>query len=493
MRHKIYTLSLFAILLVVGTSCSDHTHEEGGHQHEEAGHDDHGNEEEAHDDHEEKEDEVHLLQKQMDVMDIQLGGFKSVNLSTTIKSNGRLELPPQNKASLSALIGGRVKSIAVKEGDAVRKGEIIAYLENPQFITMQREYFEAKSNYELLRIDFNRKAKLFEQKVTSAKEFQRVETAFKNAEAAYKATEATLTMLDVSMSANTGNILSALPVKSPISGFVRLVEINIGTYVEPQTEMFEIVDNDHIHIDLMVYEKDIDKISVDQKVVFSLATHAEKVFEGRVFAVGKAFERDTKAVKVHAEITSKPDGLLPGMFVDARIVTREAIAVQAVPNDAIIRESGLSYIFVRTNAEGHDAHEGHDHGDAHEGHDHGDAHAGHDHGEESHDEHDHEEESHEGHDHRDDAHSGHDHGDVAHEGHGHDDDHEGHAHAENGEHGEGEFTFKKIEVNTGATDIGFTEVVPAQWLPKNPEIVIKGAYYLQAEMKKGEGGHGHHH
>ncbi len=469
MRHKIYTLSLFALLAVVGTSCSDHNHGEGGHNHaeeaeshdEHAGHDDH-------DDHEEEgnKDEVHLLKKQMEVMDVQLGGFKKVNLSTTIKSNGRLELPPQNKASLSALIGGRVKSIAVKEGDPVKKGEVIAYLENPKFINLQREYFEAKSNYELLKIDYNRKSKLFEQKVTSAKEFQKVEAAFKNSEVTFKAAKATLKMLDVPMDNNSGNILSALPVISPISGFVRLVEINIGTYVEPQTEMFEIVDNDHIHIDLMVYEKDIDKINIDQKVIFSLATHAEKVFEGRVFAVGKAFERDTKAVKVHAEITSKPDGLLPGMFVDARIVTREAIAVQAVPNDAIISESGLSYIFVRTKSEDnhdHDAHEGHNHAEeSHEGHGHDDDHEGHNHAAEA-DDHD------------------------AHEGHNHGDD------KENGEHGEGEYTFKKIEVNTGATDIGFTEVVPAQWIPENPEIVIQGAYYLQAEMKKGEGGHGHHH
>ncbi len=446
MRHKIYTLSLFALLSVLVFSCSDHNHSKEGHLHENEA-DEHNHGDEGHGDHEEEanKDEVHLLQKQMEVMDIQLGGFSAVNLSTTIKSNGRLELPPQNKASLSALLGGRVKSITVKEGDPVVKGQIIAYLENPEFIVLQREYFEAKSNYELLKVDFRRKEKLFEQKVTSAKEYQRVETEFKKAEAAYNASAATLKMLNVSISNSSANIMSALPVKSPISGFVRLVEINIGMYVEPQTEMFEIVDNDHIHIDLMVYEKDIDKIKIDQKVVFSLATHAEKVFEGKVFAVGKAFERDTKAVKVHAEITSKPEGLLPGMFVDARIVTREAKAVQALPNDAIISESGLNYIFVRYyESDNHDAHEGHDHNDAHEGH-------------------------------------------------GHADEHKGHDHAENGEHGAGEYTFKKIEVNIGATDIGFTEVVPAQTISENPEIVVKGAYYLQAEMKKGEGGHGHHH
>lgn len=445
MKIKIAYIALMTIFSMGVWSCGQGgNHGEEGHSH---GEESHESSHEGHGHDEEQEGEVHLLQKQMDVMDIQLGTFKSVNLSTTIKANGRLELPPQNKASLSALMGGRVKSILVREGDFVQKGEVLAYLENPDFVEIQRSYLEDKSNFELLDLDFKRKNALFGKEVISLKDFQKIETSFMQAQAAYQASKASMIMLD--MPTNSNKIASSLAIKSPISGHVRLVEINIGKYVEPQQEMFEIVDNDHIHIDLLVYEKDIDKVVVDQKVVFSLATHPEKVFEGSVFAVGKAFEEDTKAVKVHAEITSKPDGLLPGMFVDARIVTKEANKVQAVPDDAIITESGLDYIFVLKEAseENHN-HEGHDH----------------DHGGESHNQ-------------SEEAHN--------HEGHNHE--------GENGEHGDGEFIFQKIEVNTGARDIGFTEVVPAQQIGKDPKIVIKGAYYLQAEMKKGEGGHGHHH
>lgn len=409
---------IFLVLFMAVTTVSCQPENNASHQHED-GH--------AHDEHNENPDEVKLLPEQMEVMEIQLGGFKSLNLSTTIKANGQLELPPQNKASLSAIFGGRVKNIMIREGEPVKKGQVIATLENPDFIKMQRNYIAAKEEYDFLKKEFERKKTLLKDKIVAQKSFQEVEANYKKALVAVNASKAELKLIDLNVDQiDAGNIQSFIPVKSPIEGFVRLVEINIGKFVVPQQEMFEIVDNDHIHIDLMVYEKDIDKIKLDQKVSFSLSTHPEKVFEGNVFAIGKAFEDDPKAVKVHAEITSKPEGLLPGMFVDARIEVKDS-KVMALPDGAIVSEEGLDYIFVQIE----DKHQ-HNHGKEHEGHHH-------------------------------------DHGDEKH------------------------LKFRKIEVNKGASDIGFTEVVPVTKISSQSKVVIKGAYYLLAEMKKGEGGHGHAH
>lgn len=378
----------------------------------------------GHDDHEEEhnEEQVALLPKQLEVMDIQLGKFQRINLSTTVKSNGQLELPPQNKASLSAIFGGRVKSVLVIEGKPVKKGQVLAYLENPKFIEIQKDYLTSKDQAAYFEKEYRRKKELFEDNIASAKDYQKAEADYMRSKARLQADVAQLEMLNLGAAALEKNgIISAIPVRSPLEGFVRLVEVNVGKYVEPRDEMFEIVDNEHIHIDLMVYEKDIHKVKDGQQVIFSLSSIPEKVFNARVFAVGKAFEIDPKALKVHAEITDKDAGLLPGMYVDARIVT-DAREVTAVPDDAIVTEAGLSYIFVQVESQ-EDAHE-------HE-------------------------------------------------------DGEGHT------HGEPKLVFQKIEINTGATDIGFTEVVPAQNIPRNPVIVTKGAYYLLAEMGKNERGHQH--
>ena len=359
-------------------------------------------------------EEVHLMQQQMDVMDIKLGSFQYLNLRQAVQANGRLELPPQNKASLSAVLGGRVKKIYVLEGDKVRKGQILAEMEHPSFIQLQSDFLKSKAEYDYTLAEFERQDELLKDNISSSREFQIARSKFKTAEADYQGLTAQLKLLAVNPAAlEGGKLYTTFPVPSPINGFVRLIEVNTGKYVVPEQEMFEIVDNEHIHIDLKVFEKDLLKIRDGQKVIFSLSSKPDSTFEGSIFSVGKAFEEKSKAMLVHAEIDNKSGDLLPGMYVDARIITHEE-KVRSLPDEAIVSNGGLDYIFVLKPLQS--------------------------------------------------------------EG-GHEDEH----------------IFRKIEVSTGLKDIGFTEVVPAYNLPEHVQIVTKGAFYLMAELQKGEGGHGHHH
>jgi len=376
------------------------------------------------------DNEVHLVQQQMDAMDIELGTFRYLSLASSVKSNGYLELPPQNKASLSAVMGGRVSRIDVQEGDYVKRGQVLAALEHPDFVDMQERYLAGISRLQFAGRDYERKKSLHADSISSTKDFQHAEAEYLAARATVSGLGAKLSLLGIDpATVEDGDFLTSIPVRSPINGYVRLIGINMGQFVKPEQEMFEIVDNEHIHIDLMVYEKDLDRVKNGQKVVFSLSNDPDSVFEGTLFALGKSFEKEPRAMVVHARIDNRKGNLLPGMYVDARIITDEH-RVRALPNDAIVSDGGLDYIFalrpVGAGAHGHD----HDDGTAH------------------------------------------DHGD--------------------GGHGD-EYLFRKIEVNAGRSDIGFTEVVPVYYLSDSIRIVTRGAFYLLAEMKKGEGGHGHHH
>jgi len=375
-------------------------------------------------DHEAEEKEqldVHMVEKQMEVMNIRLGTFQNLNLSTTVKSNGRLELPPQNKASVSSLLEGRVSKIYVLEGDHVQKGQALANVEHPAYIDVQQQYLEAKSELEFAQRDYTRKQDLATDSVSSAKSLQQAEAAYRSLKAQVNGLESKLVMLGTDLNAlEVGNFSRAMTIRAPIRGYVKSIDVNMGMSIAANQSLFEIVDNEHIHIDLRVYESDINKIEKEQRVMFSLTSNPDSVFQGSVFAVGRAFEDDPKAMIVHAEIDNAAGDLLPGMYVDARIITDNK-SVMALPNDAIVSDGGLDYIFVLKPQETHTHAEG--------------------------EEHDH----------------------------------------------DNEFVFRKIEVNTGAKDIGFTEVVPVYNLPENVQIVTSGAFYLLAEMKKGEGGHGHHH
>lgn len=324
-------------------------------------------EESKEEEHSETKETVEVTEAQMNVVDIKLGKFEKRNLRTTVKANGVLELPPQNKANVSAMLGGAVKSILVIEGDFVKEGATLALLEHPQFIELQQEYLETVNDFEFLAQDYERKKKLYSENISSGKDFQKTEAEYKSMSSKLNSLKAKLEMLGLNINEiEGGSISTSVPVKAPIHGYVRKVEVNIGTYVEPQKDMFEIVDNHHIHIDLLVYENDISKIKKGQKVNFRVSNIQGKDLQAKIFAVGKSFEDDLKAVRIHAEIENPDNELIPGMYVDGRIIVDD-YPVNCLPETALIREGEASFIFVKTDEDNHDEesnHESDEHDDA---------------------------------------------------------------------------------------------------------------------------------
>lgn len=399
---NILKISTLLILLFTIISCgnSDSKHTEG---------DDHKNEQTKDATNEEETpNKVALKLNQLEIMGIELGNLSQLNLGASLKVNGQLELPPQNMASVSALIGGRVQSVSVVEGDFVKKGQVIATLNNPEFISMQRAYLAAKSNLTYLEKDYIRKKELEKDGITSARAFQESEAAYLNAKADLNATKATLNLIGIKVSTiDKGVIIASIPVIAPIQGYIQKIEINIGKSVAPEQEMFEIVDNNFLHLGLNVFEKDIEKLGMGQKIAFTLSTRPNKIYEAEIFALGKAFDLDTRSVKVHAKIIGTHEGLLTGMFVEARIAT-DSKMVDALPDEAFVNEKGLDYVFVQREKDKED------------------------------------------------------------------------------------IVLEKIQVIKGVSDLGFSEVMFTNPITKNDLIVIKSAYYVNAELSKGEFGEHDH-
>jgi cobalt-zinc-cadmium efflux system membrane fusion protein len=144
-----------------------------------------------------------------------------------------------------------------------------------------------------------------------------------------------------------GNIIALVPLNSPISGYVGHINASIGTFAEPNRPIFDIVDNSKVHVDLMVYEKDIYKVKPNQKVDFVLTNQGNEIIQGKIFGISKSFENETKALTVHASILGKSPELIPGMFVNALIETGSG-SVPALPVQAVVNEAGKEYIFIKT-------------------------------------------------------------------------------------------------------------------------------------------------
>jgi len=297
--------------------------------------------------------EVELNEAQYNAAGVSLGTFTMKNLSDVVNANGYTKLPPQNQADISVHLGGVVQTIKVIESEFVKKGEVLATIESPEFAKLQEAYLTSKSSLEFLSLEYERQKKLSEEDVNSKKVFQRAKSDYEIEKARHNSLQKQLNILNLG---NGVNASSTMPVVAPISGYVTEVNIKIGSNAEVGKPLFGIVDNSKLHVDLLVYEKDLHKVKAGQNIRFVLTNQDNIEITGKVFNVSKAFENETKSVAVHADISNSNQTLIPGMYVNALIdVGTQNVA--SLPADAVVRADGREFIFVLE--EGHEEEAGH--------------------------------------------------------------------------------------------------------------------------------------
>ncbi len=326
-------LSMFAI-----TSCAESKAKEN------ASEENHGKEEGG--EHEEGKQEVMLSQQQFEALQMKTDTLHMRNMSGYVEANGQLEVPPQNEATITSVVGANVVSIEVIEGDKVKKGQTVAYLSHPNIIQKQIDYLDAFSNSQFLKGEYERQQKLYDAGVGSGLNFQKAQAEYQASRGRVKGLAAQLQQLNINAAGvEKGTIYQRVALRSPIEGYVQKVEIKTGQYVNPQTDLFEVVDTHHVHADLMVFEKDVFKIKEGQTVKFYVQSLGEKELTAEIYSISKTFEQSPKALHVHAEIENKEGNLIPGMYIQGRIQVKNN-EEKAVPESAIAKEGGKSFVFT---------------------------------------------------------------------------------------------------------------------------------------------------
>lgn len=361
--------------------------------------------------HDEHGAEVTLSAAQVDAIGLKTGTMEERGLKTALKANGRLVLPPEKNAQVSVLNGGIVKNIPVQEGHHVEKGQVLATLENLEFLQLQQDYLETAANVSMLRSDLERQQALQTDRINAMKTVERAQADLSGAQAKLAALAAQLRIYGSDPSRLSAESLqSTFTLRSPIAGNLKRIAVNLGQYAEPNRSLFEVVDNTALHIDLHVFEQDVARVKVGQHVVFGHAGEPVGVHTATIFAINKAFESDQQAVLAHAKLDDNGEELFSGMYIEALIMT-DSTSAWSLPSDAVVSNGDEHYIFVE---------EATDSGLA-----------------------------------------------------------------------SGTRTFMQVAVHTGASELGYTEIIPLGPLPQDAKIVIKGAYFLLSELTKGSGEHNH--
>jgi cobalt-zinc-cadmium efflux system membrane fusion protein len=289
-------------------------------------------------------DIVELRDDQIKMSNIETGAIELRSLSGNLKVNGTVGVSPENLATVCMPFGGFVKSVTLMPGHAVTKGQTLAILENQQFVEIQQNYLEAKSKLEFAEAEFERHSELFKEDVYSQQNLQKVTADYKSLKAEVKALEQKLAMIGIDPAIlHEDDISRSVSVVSPITGYVKAVNINVGKYVAPSDVLFEIVNSDKLYLELTLFEKDADKVSVGQKIRFFINNETEQ-HDAVIYQTGRTVNAD-KSYKVYALVKGTCKNLLPGMYVNATIEATTSL-VTALPSEAIVSFDDKDYIFI---------------------------------------------------------------------------------------------------------------------------------------------------
>ncbi|WP_080777734.1 efflux RND transporter periplasmic adaptor subunit [Chryseobacterium phocaeense] len=415
-KHNIISLTVIALfMLSCGKKEATAEKEEVKTEKAEAGHE------------EEPQTIASLTEEQIKSVGISLGPVEMKELTSTIKANGILRVPNNNKATITSLYGGVIKTITVQVGSIVKKGQVIATIANPEFIQLQEDYLTTNSRITYAEQEYRRQKELFDNDAGAKKNLQSSDAELRTLRTRRASLLKQLQMMGISPGkVNNSNMRSGLVITAPISGTVSSISAQIGSYVDVSSPVAEIIDNNSIHLDLQVFEKDLPKMKVGQIVHFKLTNNPETEYDAMVYSVGSSFENESKTVSVHGTVTGNKAGLIDGMNITG-IVSLDKNTTPAVPNEAIVEADGKYYVFIKTDKKP--------------------------------EEHEEEEPAVE-------------------------------KNEEEPKHEEKTINFEKIEVIKGTSDMGYTAITPVKGIPADARIVVKGAFFVNAKLSN-SGGHEH--
>ena len=296
---------------------------------------------------EQKSDIIYVTKAQFDGSKMLIGSLEEKDFAQTVHTNGVIDVPPQSRAVISAFSGGYIKNTPLLIGDKVKKGERLVTLENPEFISMQQNYMETAEQLAYLESEYERQKTMFEENITSKKSFLKAESEYKTAMAKANSFKKSLQMLNINpASVLEGNIVSQANIYSPIDGYVTQVFVNTGTYVSPADKIMEIINTDHIHLELKVFEKDLLQITKGQEILFRVPEASKEVYYGKVHLVGTTIDPKGRISMLHGHIDeNNKTNFTAGMFIEADIVTSISKHL-ALPEDSVVELEGKDYVLL---------------------------------------------------------------------------------------------------------------------------------------------------
>jgi len=292
--------------------------------------------------------EIELTEEQFKTMKMEWGPVHTGDFSEEIQVQGTVQIPVEGMREITTYFGGYVQDLKLIEGQEVRKGEVLFTLENPDFLRLQQDFLEINSQLAYLKAEWERQKTLAQEQISAQKNFLKATADYDAASAKAQSLKKQLAMLGINADGLTpATMRSKISIPSPISGFVEEVLAVPGQFLPPAAKALTLMSKEHIHVELVLFEKDASKVHVGQIVEFTSPDRPDEVLKAKIKVVGKSINAQ-RQINVHADLLDEKEEakLTPGMFLQARIQLDPQRSL-AVPEESIIEVGEDHYILVQ--------------------------------------------------------------------------------------------------------------------------------------------------
>lgn len=289
-----------------------------------------------------------LSSKQFSSSGMQLGKLEERPFHEVVKATGMFDVPPENRATISTYFGGTVKNIQLLPGESVKKGQRLFTLENPDYVQMQQDYLEAKGQLVSLKSDFERQKNLAQDSVTSQKNYRKAESDYTVMQVKFESLRKKLELMGIhARHLSIGKLQTTIHITSPMDGYITSVNVTRGSFLSPAQTAITIVNTEHLHLELTIFERDLPKVRIGQPILFTLQNNSGKEYQATVHLVNKTVDPENRTVGIHGHLLDEKMASLftPGMYVEANILTTSASKL-ALPQSAVVEVEGQYYVLV---------------------------------------------------------------------------------------------------------------------------------------------------
>lgn len=295
---------------------------------------------------------VRLSGPSLELAGVKLAKAETRQAKSVLKAMGKVLAPQPQTAIVSYAYPGRVAEIRVKVGDWVEKGQTLIVLESGAVGEAKAEFFKAVAALELAKLNLDREKRLLDTGIGVKKGLVAAEAEHRMAETNLEAADKSLHLFgfneqQVEEIRRVHEISPTVTLSAPLAGKVVASKAVLGGIVDQETEILTIIDPRRLWVEAGIYEKDLAKVKIGQKVEIVVPAYPEEIFRGSIAGIGDLVDEETRTIRVRSEVANDDLRLKPGMFADLSILRNGAAPVLVVPSAAVLEEGRRKLVFVR--------------------------------------------------------------------------------------------------------------------------------------------------